>query len=186
MGRLLLVRHGPTASTRSAAFPADEPLDDGGVRDARRLRDVLAAADAAFSSPALRARQTAEAAGLSAERDPDLAECDFGIWATLTLEAIHARDPDGLQAWFEDPDAAPHGGESHAQMAERVRCFLGRVGRGTTVAVTHGGVVKTALIEALGAPYPSFWRIDVAPASITELRRRDGAWTVARANWTVG
>jgi broad specificity phosphatase PhoE len=108
------------------------------------------------------------------------------MWATLTLEAIHARDPHGLRTWFEDPEAARHGGESHARMAERVRRFLERVGSGTTVAVTHGGVVKTALIEVLGAPYPSFWRIDVAPTSITELRRRDGTWTVARTNWTVG
>ncbi|MGH7336969.1 MAG: histidine phosphatase family protein [Myxococcota bacterium] len=150
------------------------------------MRGVLIDADAAFSSPALRARQTAEAAGLSADRDPDLAECDFGCWTTLTLGEVHARDPEGLRAWFEDPHAAPHGGESQAQMAERVRRFLEHVDQGTTVAVTHGGVVKVAMIQILGAPYSSFWRIDVAPASITELRRRDGTWTVARTNWTVG
>lgn len=182
----MLVRHGPTATTRKAAFPGDEPLDADGFRDSESLREVLVVADAAFSSPALRARQTAEAAGLSAEPDADLAECDFGSWATLTLEEVHARDPDGLRAWFEDPDAAPHGGESQARLAERVLTFLERLGHGTTVAITHGGVVKTALAQVLGAPYPSFWRFDIAPASITELRRREGTWTVARTNWTVG
>lgn len=187
MNRLLLVRHGPTASTRRAAFSPDEALDDGGLRDSRRLRAVFDGIQSAFCSPAMRARQTAEAAGLEPRSDPDLAECDFGSWTALTLDDVSARDPEGLRAWFEDPHARPHGGESLAQLAARVRRFLSRVAEmpGATAAVTHGGVVKAALVEALGAPSSSFWRIDVAPLSVTELRRRDRTWTVTRANWTV-
>lgn len=185
MDRLLLVRHGPTPSTRAAAFPSDESLDGDGLRDARSLREVLACADAAFCSPALRARQTAEAAGLAAKEEPDLAECDFGDWATLTLTQVHERDSEGLKAWFEDPYSAPHRGESQACMLERVRRFLSGVGKGTTVAITHGGVVKSAVVDILGAPFSSFWRIDIGPSSITEIRRRGGTWTVRKTNWTV-
>lgn len=186
MDRFLLVRHGPTACTRRATFPLDEPLDQGGLRDSQRLRAVLEGSAVALCSPSLRARQTAAAAGLDAESDPDLAECDFGCWARLSLDEVHGRDPEGLRSWFERPDAAPHGGESQMQMADRVRRFLSQVGSGTTVAVTHGGVIKTAVLEIIGAPFSSFWRIDVAPASITDLRRRDGTWTIARTNWTAG
>lgn len=185
MGRLLLVRHGPTACTRRAAFPTEEPLDEGGRRDSQLLRDVLKGCDAMFCSPAVRAYQTAAAACLDAECDRDLAECDFGSWSGLTLDQVNERDPEGLRSWFVRPDAAPHGGESQTEMAERVRAFLARAGHGTTVAVTHGGVIKTALLELLGAPFSSFWRIDIAPLSVTELRRHDGTWTVTRTNWTV-
>lgn len=186
MDRLLLVRHAPTAATRRAAFSLDEPLDAAGVRDAQRLSGGLfAQIDAAFSSPLLRARQTAEAAGVAAALDGDLAECDFGAWAGLSLEEVSESDPDGLRVWLSDPEASPHGGESLAQVFKRAGAFLdrARVLSGTSVAVTHGGVIKAAVLAVLGAPFSSIWRIDVAPCSITELRRHDGRWTVTRTNW---
>jgi hypothetical protein len=40
--------------------------------------------------------------------------------------------------------------------------------------------VKAAVVAALDAPAPAFWRIDVAPLSITELHAHDGRWTVTR------
>jgi broad specificity phosphatase PhoE len=188
MIRLLLVRHAATLSTRRAAFPVeDEPLDRGGLRAAAALRPVLAAATRCLSSPAPRAQQTAAAAGISPETDPDLAECDFGSWAGRTLDEVAALHPEGLRRWLEDPHAAPHGGESLAQMAKRVEGFLARVAslQGTTAAITHGGVVKAAVVAAIGAPLCAFWRIDISPASVTELRGDDGRWAVARTNWTV-
>jgi broad specificity phosphatase PhoE len=183
--RLYLVRHPATAATRQGAFPIDEPLDARGSEDALRLSTTLRGARAAFTSPALRARQTAEAAGLGAEIDGCLSECDFGLWLGLTLQQVHERDPEGLRAWFEDPEAAPHGGESLAEMVARVERFLDRCKAldGTTVAITHGGPIKAAVALALGAPIESFWRIEVSPASVTELCRRDGGWSVMRLNW---
>ena len=53
---------------------------------------------------------------------------------------------------------------------------------GSAVAVTHGGVVKGALVHALGAPIQAFWRIDVAPLAVTELHAHDGRWTITRVN----
>ena len=50
------------------------------------------------------------------------------------------------------------------------------------VAITHGGVVKAAVVHALGAPIAAFWQIDVAPLSITELHAHGGRWTLSRAN----
>jgi broad specificity phosphatase PhoE len=83
-----------------------------------------------------------------------------------------------------DPDAAPHGGESLAQVLARVRGWLdAQAGlSGTAVAITHAGVVKAAVVAALDAPPSAFWRIDVAPLSVTELHAHDGRWTVTRVN----
>ena len=53
---------------------------------------------------------------------------------------------------------------------------------GRAVAITHGGVVKAAVVHALGAPLAAFWQVDVSPLSITELHAHDGRWTVARVN----
>jgi broad specificity phosphatase PhoE len=183
--RLLLVRHAPTAATRAAAFPADEPVDARGLAAAALLAEALPVGCEALRGPALRCAQTASAAGLrGVSVQPALAECDFGAWAGRALTDINAEDPVAAGAWMADPDACPHGGESLRVFAARVAGWLdGQAGLdGRAVAITHGGVVKAALVHALGAPLDAFWRIDAAPLAITELHAHDGRWNVARMN----
>jgi broad specificity phosphatase PhoE len=183
--RLLLVRHAPTAATRAAAFPADEPVDERGLAAAALLADALPGRCQALVSPALRCRQTAQAAGLRwVSVEPALAECDFGAWAGRALSDIDEEEPDSAAAWMADPDACPHGGESLRRFAARVAGWLdGQAAvAGPAVAITHGGVVKAVLVHALGAPLDAFWRIDAAPLAITELHAHDGSWTVTRVN----
>jgi broad specificity phosphatase PhoE len=183
--RLLLVRHAPTTATRAAAFPADEPLDARGLAAAALLAAALPGRCEALCSPALRCRQTAEAAGLGAALvEPALAECDFGAWVGRSLTGIDEREPASVAAWIADPDACPHGGESLRAFAARVAGWLDRQAavEGSAVAFTHGGVVKAALVHALGAPLEAFWRIDAAPLAISELHAHDGRWTVTRMN----
>jgi broad specificity phosphatase PhoE len=187
MRRLLLVRHAPTPATRASAFPTDEPLDDAGRAAAPDLAKALPGRHETVSSPALRCRETAAAAGLSDPHDePRIAECDFGAWAGRTFADVHEAHPEAATAWMRDADAAPHGGESLRTFAGRIAAWLDDQAdlTGRAVAITHAGVVKSAVIHALGAPLDAFWRIDVAPLSITELHARDGErWTVSRVNW---
>ena len=183
MRRLLLVRHASTDAVRAAAFGADEPLDAAGAAAAAGLR--LPRADEVLVSPARRATQTAERAGLAVTAvEPALAECDFGRWAGLTLSEVAEREPDAVTAWLDDPGAAPYGGESLSAVLARVRGWLETQAArtGTAIAVTHAGVVKAAVVTALDAPPAAFWRIDVAPLSVTELHAHDGRWTVPRVN----
>lgn len=179
MRRLLLVRHASTDAVRAAAFGSDEPLDARGRESAARLR--LPRGEV-WVSPALRARETAACAGLDvAGVEAALAECDFGRWAGKPLGEIEA---DALREWMTDPAAAPHGGESLLELLSRVRDWLAGQASldGTAIAITHGGVVKAAVVEALSAPPEAFWRVDVAPLSVTELHAHDGRWTVTRVN----
>lgn len=182
MRRLLLVRHASTAAVRAAAFGADEDLDAPGVEAAARLSARLPRGEVLIS-PARRAAQTA--AGLDVTRvEPALAECDFGAWAGRPLAEVASTAPEAVHAWMTDPDAAPHGGESLTALLARVRAWLDDQAAqdGTAIAITHGGVVKAAVVAALDAPPSAFWRIDVSPVSITELHAHDGRWTVTRMN----
>ena len=182
--RLTLIRHAPSAATRRSAFPLDEPPDARGLDEARGLASRLGRFDAAWSGPARRARQTAEALGLDPTVAPELDECDFGTWRGRTLAELHAEDPAAVAAWMEDPAAAPHGGESLLALLERVGGWLSaRVGDGErVVAVTHAGVIRAAVVCALDAPPLAFWRLDVAPLSRTVLHAHDGRWTVRGVN----
>jgi broad specificity phosphatase PhoE len=181
--RLLLVRHASTAATRAFAFPRDEPLDAPGQAAAAALGAALPRAELRCG-PALRCRETAAAAGLAAAEDPALADCDYGTWAGRPLEQLRA---DEAAAWRGDPDAAPHGGETLRAFATRIAGWLeAEAGDdGAVAAITDAGVVRAAVVHALAAPLAAFWRIDVAPLSITELHAHDGRWTVTRVNHPV-
>ncbi len=181
---LLLIRNASTAATRAAAFPADEPLDDRGHRAAAGLPGALPPRFDALCSPALRCRMTATAAGLSPQIEPALAGWDLGAWAGCSLADVHAAEPGAAAAWRTDPDARPHGGESLRDFCGRIAGWLDQQARleGRAVVITHGGVIKAAVVHALGAPVAAFWHVDVAPLSVTELHAHDGRWTLGRAN----
>jgi len=132
-------------------------------------------------SPARRARETAAGLGLSADVAPALADCDYGRWRGERLAEIEKREPDGVAAWLEDPEAAPHGGESLAALISRVGAWLDDEAgaQGVTLAVTHGAIVRAAIVAAIEAPPRAFWRLDVAPLSLTRLSGHDGRWRLA-------
>ena len=112
--------------------------------------------------------------------EPALAECDFGGWAGA-LAWSDVDDAGRAGAWMTDPAARPARRRVAARVRGARRGLARRAGARSTaraVAITHGGVVKAAVVHALGAPLDAFWRIDVAPLSITELHAHDGRWTV--------
>lgn len=177
--RITLVSHSPTSATNRGAFAADEPLDPRGVRWAEGARALLPCAVRTLSAPAPSCRQTALAMGLDAMVEPALADWDLGRWRGRTLGDVAAGEPDAVAAWLTDPAAAPHGGEPHLALLDRIGCWLDSMPNdGHTVAVTHAAVVRAAVLAVLQAPPASFWRIDITPLTATGIRGRPGRWTV--------
>jgi broad specificity phosphatase PhoE len=180
--RLTFICAGATSALRRAMFPEDEALEAPAVAKAEAARGVLRRVDRAFTSPALRARQTAEALGLAATADPALGDCDFGRWRGRSLADIEAAEPDAVAAWLGDPAAAPHGGESVLDLQRRIAAWLAaqETASGHTVAVTHPALIRAAIAHVLAADARSFWRIDVEPLSQTRLQWNNGVWTLRR------
>lgn len=181
--RLTMIASGATPGMRKGRFPADEALEPQTLERARTLAALLRRADRAWTSPALAARQTAEALGLQATVEPLLAEQDFARWAGRSFEEVQAEDADAMTAWFADPQAAPHDGESLAAVARRGAALIERLagGSGHTIAVSHPVLIRAAIIHVLGAPIASIWKIDIEPLSLTDLRS-DGRRWVLRAS----
>jgi broad specificity phosphatase PhoE len=176
--RLTLVSHALTDAMAARRFPADEPLNDTG----RRLVEAVAALDVAgdtrqLTAPERRARQTAQLLGLQATTEPRLADLDCGQWRGTALANIRPAD---LEAWLTEPAHAPHGGESIADLLERVDRWLDSLTDDTlrTVAVTHPAVIRAAILLALDTQAKSFWRMDIAPLSRTVMHFRGGRWTL--------
>jgi broad specificity phosphatase PhoE len=182
--RLTFIAHGATSATRAARFPRDEPLEAASMTRAATLAPRLGRVDAAWTSPALRAVQTAEALGLAASAEPRVADLDLGDWAGKSLDDVERENEPGLTRWMDDPKATPHGGESVAQLLVRTAAWLADIadGDGRVVAVTHSAVIRAAAIVALDANPQSFWRIDIPPLSFSRFHARGGRWTVNSLN----
>jgi broad specificity phosphatase PhoE len=177
--RITLICHGSTLATRLAAFPLDEPLEDRAMDQAAALRETLRRADRAWTSPSICARQTAAALSLDPVTDPMLRDCDYGRWAGRRLSEVEGAEPEGVAAWLTDTDAAPHGGESIADLLRRAATWLDRHRRdgGHGIAITHATAIRAAILHAIGAPARSFWHVDVGPLSVTDLRNDGNRWT---------
>lgn len=176
--RLTMICSGATSATRKGSFPLDEVLEPRSLVLAATMAPALRRADQVWTSPALRARQTAEAMALKPSVEPLLAEQDFGRWAGKGFAEVQALDPNGVAAWLGDAEAAPHGGESLADVARRTASFLDDLIRtsGHTIAVTHASVIRAAIVHVLGAPLSACRRIDVEPLSLTDLRSNGHRW----------
>jgi broad specificity phosphatase PhoE len=182
--RLTFIAHGATQATRAAAFPHDESLEPASHVKAAALRPHLGRADGAWTSPARRAVETAEALGLAASIEPRLADIDLGSWAGQSLADVEAADAAGLARWMEDPASTPHGGESVAGLMIRAAIWLDEIGRGNgrIIAVTHAAFIRAVTIVALNADPKSFWRIDIEPLSFSRFLAANGRWTVRSLN----
>jgi broad specificity phosphatase PhoE len=178
--RITLICHATTRELRAATFGGDDSLDEAGAAQARSLAGTVAPVARSWTSPAVRARETAAALGLEPVVDERLRECDFGRWNGLKFTQVLLREPRKLVRWMKDPATAPHGGESIPQVLIRVAAWLAEQERerGHTVAVTHSSVVRAALVHVLQAGLPAFWRIDVTPLSRTELRTNGRRWVL--------
>jgi broad specificity phosphatase PhoE len=184
--RLILICHGSTDAIRSASFPANEPLEEPSATRAAALAGTLPKADRCWTSPELRTRQTAQSLRLSANVEPMLRDCDYGRWAGRRFDEVQASEPDAISSWLRDPAAAPHGGEPITNLIRRVGEWLAaeqaRDQRG--IVVTHPAVIRAAIVHAIEAEPQSFWRIDIAPLSMTWLSGLRGRWNLSAAGCT--
>jgi broad specificity phosphatase PhoE len=182
--RLILVCHASTAAVRAPAFPADEPLDARGWERAVALAKRLPSVERCFASPEQRTMQTAEALGLNAVPLPILRDCDYGSWRGRAYDDVVEHDLDAVAEWLRDPSSAPHGGETLQSLMQRVGQWLAseNMPRRQTIVVTHASVIRAAIVYAIEAELPSFWRIDIAPLSVTRLSGDGTRWNLAEVN----
>ncbi|MQA35227.1 histidine phosphatase family protein [Modestobacter roseus] len=163
MGEIVVVRHGATEWSRSGQHTGltDLPLLPDGEDDGRRLRSVLGGRDIthAFVSPLVRARRTAELAGLFDDGietvlEPDLVEVDYGRWEGLTTPEISEQTGHDWSLWHDGTEPGDTPGETLVQVGERVDRVLAQarplLDGGDVALVAHGHVLRVLTARWLG------------------------------------
>jgi alpha-ribazole phosphatase len=159
----------------------DFALSPDGIRQAHTVANALGCRPLAaiYTSPRQRCRQAAQilAAGRTCpvETVAALRELDFGEFEGRSYDEIAAMYPDVYQQWMERPTETHFpGGESFPEMYARViaatRDLRSRHTRQSIALVTHGGVIRIILADALG----------MDPANMFRIGQRYGAVNVIR------
>jgi broad specificity phosphatase PhoE len=174
MNDVVLVRHGESEAAAAGIVGGDAGLTARGREQARALAGR--AVDVCFTSPALRARETAALAleGRDVPRTvlPELADIEFGEFTGKPLPEY--------RAWIaaHDPAEAPSGGESRVdtlcRFCRAYRLFL-ECPEAHVLAVAHG-LTLSALTD--DPPQPSV--AGVPYGSSLALTRAELAAAVAR------
>ena len=187
---LYFVRHGETDWNRDRRIQGrtDIPLNAAGRAQAsaiaRRLRQIVGEPQSVdfFASPLGRARQTMAAIlagfGLPEDHvliDDRLTERGFGAYDGQTWRELFAAgiDPDRDPATYHD--WRPEGGESFADVAERVGAWLGGVTR-PAIVVSHSGVSRVLRGLMLGLDKAEIVHLDVPQHRFYRISGREITW----------
>lgn len=160
---LYLVRHGQTEFSRENRFcgTSDPALTDVGQAMADALAGAYASTpwDAIYTSPMIRARQTAapleRLAGVTATVEDGLAEIAYGEWEGLTVDETKARWPEAYAYWADDvASRGTPGGETAFHVAARamraVEAIRTRHATGNVLLVSHKATLRIITCALLG------------------------------------
>ena len=192
MTRVLLIRHGETNSLGKvlAGRTSGIHLTEDGRRQVDKLCARLESYEelaAVVSSPMERTMETAEilasARGLNIEVDGRFNEFDFGEWTGKTFAELSSHTLWGEYNRYRSIHRAP-GGESLIEVQGRawkgVQALCGGFPEATVAIVSHADVIRSVLMLALGMPLDNILRLDIPPASMSEISVGAGEPTVHR------
>lgn len=191
--RLYLVRHGETGwnKLKKVQGHSDIPLNEYGrylaVQTANGLKNVVF--DAAYTSPLSRARETAKIILSDREvpvyEEPRIQEMGFGVCEGMCCRGEN-RDPgsDEFNKFFTDTAGyhVPEGGESIAEVKERVQEFLEELYKrkdlqDKTILISTHGAALTAMLNCMKGEedISKFWGNGVPKnCSVTIVEVKDG------------
>jgi broad specificity phosphatase PhoE len=166
-------------------------LSPQGRSQIEAVADRLAAERIAalYASPLQRTRETAEILGrrlqLPVTVCDGVVELDFGEWTGMTFDMVRT-DP-RWKAWRDARGIARiPGGESMREAQHRAVDALVELAaqhpEGAVVVVSHGDVIRTILLFALGMPLDLYARLEVGVASLNTIQLESARLRVLRVN----
>ncbi|MBI4459230.1 MAG: alpha-ribazole phosphatase [Acidobacteria bacterium] len=197
--KVWLIRHGePEDSARGHCYGSlDVGLSAEGERQIQAVASKLSGEPwaAIYTSPRLRCLQSARilAAAHCCPIEPidALSEIDFGEFEGHTYDEIAIRYPDLYRQWMEHPtEVCFPRGETFNAMWTRVTEAASAVRTrhlGQCIAfVTHGGVIRILLADALGIPRPHIFRIAQRYAAVNLISYFEVSSVVELLNFPAG
>ena len=180
---LYIMRHGKTEwnEMKKLQGRTDIPLNEEGRSMARQVQEECAQIgfDICYTSPLLRARETAEIAleglGVPIIEDDRLKEMSFGVYEGCTNYFEGTGQP--INVLFQKPEeyVAVEGGETLEQLYSRTGEFLEQVIKPEIIAnkkiliVGHGAMNCSIISQIRNIPLDKFWDVGIPNCKLIEL-----------------
>lgn len=188
--KIYLIRHGETNYNRDGCFQGQSlnpSLNETGFQQAEKLSLVMKflELDAVYTSPLLRARQTAEAVANDRElpliKDDRLLEVNLGIVEGQPKEKVKVRMPSAYSDWrdLSKFDVAFPKGETRRQVLSRFMDFIKsaeKSGYENIAVVTHAGVLRSFLASQ------GIQQSKISNTEIIQCVCEDGKLTIVKEN----
>ena len=183
------VRHGQTEKNRAMRLQgrSDHPMDETGVAQAAAAGEFFRSNgirfDAVFSSPLLRAVQTAKLiAGedLPVQADDRLIEMDYGPYEGMDLRTLAPE----VLAFFRDfaHTPAPAGMEQLDDVVKRLGVFLEETAPlcpdQNILVSTHAIAMKAALEYLTPESLGSYWSKYIGNCAVYRAEYKDGVFSI--------
>jgi alpha-ribazole phosphatase/probable phosphoglycerate mutase len=197
MSRLILIRHGETLWNREYRLQgtSDTELSEKGRQQAETLAATFPGpVHKIYLSPQRRAVQSGAPLAARFNLEPEvleeLREMSFGRLEGLTYSEMDGELRGSFDAWLRNPSLyRVPGGESLQMLSRRVGRAVSKMTDGleeeqTVVAVSHGGVIRMAVLRLLSMRMSVMPRLRIDLGSVTILERSGGIWRLVLLNDT--
>ena len=190
--KLYLMRHGETDNNKALVIMGvtNQPMNEKGISQAKAVAKAIEETDlrfnAIYSSPLLRAKQTAEILEYLSETpiqfDDRLQEINYGYYEGKSIPVYVHEAHDAFCAKKEDMPEKEM--EHYDESLGRVESFLEEMSHkdedDQVLAITHGDYLRGFLAYTLKSPREKYWDIEcVVNCSAVVLEyKKDGGWSV--------
>ena len=178
------IRHGePEGGSKYRGHGIDDPLTELGWTQMWEGIGNADHWDIILSSPLARcadfARRLGADRGIRVRIMDDLREIGFGAWEGMTKEQLLEQRAEEFRRFYEDPIANP------PENAEHVNDFFIRISgiydiilkefvNNRILIVAHAGVIRAALMHAIGAGPTQMYRLEIKNGMLSRIRYRNG------------
>lgn len=192
--RFFAIRHGETEDNVGGIAQGwtDSPLTDKGLAQVRAAASRVRTFEPSsiWASPLPRAAETAriigEAAGIEPRTLEELKEVHCGDWEGRPFTEVRREDRDYFERWIADPSMPCPGGESLADVRDRMRAAVDRIGNGEAgerpLVVSHATSIKVLTTVLLGWPLEAVRKLVKANTGISTFHRHEGEYYLVRWN----
>lgn len=189
----VLIRHGATDFTGTRLLGRDNQigLSAAGHQEALELARRLTGEpiEAVFSSPVLRALQTAaplsDALGLKVAITDAFTELDFGDWTGRSFSDLEDDAVWRRFNTFRSSTRIPNGEhllDAQRRAVDQLEAWREEYVDKTIAVVSHADVIRAVLTYYLGAPLDLMLRLRLDPASVSVLSLYEWGPVVSRIN----
>ncbi len=187
-----LLRHGePQGGSRYRGHAIDDPLSEKGWLQMARGVGDFRGWDRIISSPLCRcsdfARSLADKLSVELDIDERFREIGFGAWEGRTKAQLRQERSDEFRAFYADPvnntpEQAEPVSEFHQRIVAAMDTIYRRYAGQSVLIVAHAGVIRAALVHALGAPVDCMYRFNVRNGGVSRIIRSKDQTSIDRVN----